>query len=95
VGARGAPRRAQRGPLVDALGAELTRWLEEGAPEKLCVVLDHLYTPAELGWDALKGADRERANASRQLGEWFDSRVFLALLHRTESWAAVSAAHDG
>lgn len=53
-------------------------------PEKLVYLLDHAYTPAELGFAALKGADAAGTAAARQA----QCDLHLALLTVEESGAA-------
>jgi len=76
------------------VAAALQRWREgkarpdDAAPEKLVYPLEHAYTPAELGFAALKGADAAVAGmlaaAARQAG----CDLHLALLTVEESGAA-------
>jgi hypothetical protein len=74
--------------------ALLRQWSESAAapgaemPLKLVHLLEHAYTPAELGFDTLKGADAAAAGmlsaAARQSG----CDLYLALLTREESGSA-------
>jgi hypothetical protein len=67
----------------------------DDAPEKLIYPLDHAYTPAELGFDTLKGADAAVAGvlvaAARQTG----CELHLALVSIEESGTAEYADNGG
>ena len=74
---------------IDATAAESA---ENSSPEKLIIPLEHAYTPAELAFDKLKGADaavaRLLATAAPQAG----CDVHLALL---TIWESGSAEYSG
>jgi predicted 2-oxoglutarate/Fe(II)-dependent dioxygenase YbiX len=74
---------------IDATAADCT---ENASPEKLIIPLEHAYTPAELAFDTLKGADaavsRLLATAAPQAG----CDVHLALL---TIWESGSAEYNG
>ncbi|MEM9454864.1 MAG: 2OG-Fe(II) oxygenase [Myxococcota bacterium] len=55
-------------------------------PEKLVYLLDHEYTPRNLGWSRLKQADSPRALALRDVARQLDLEVFLCLADIHESW---------
>jgi hypothetical protein len=58
------------------------RWAhdaEREPPDRLVYLLDHEYTPRGLVWDRLKGADRARAPALREVARRLECEVFLAL----------------
>lgn len=74
--------------LQEELEERVLSWLDDAPPAKLCVVLGHHYTQAELSWAALKGADAARAELLRDVAEALDLRVFLALLEVEEAWSA-------
>lgn len=87
--------RAQGGlgaPVRDAEVAEvesaLTAWESEGYPPKLCYVLDHHYTPAELGWSALKGQDQGRAFALRDAALRASHTTHLCMVSIEQEWSA-------
>jgi hypothetical protein len=96
-------RRAGRGRLprppsydkeTAALGRLLRRWCEEPArpdedrPLKLVYPLAHAYTPAELSFAALKGADAAAATVLTTAAGGADCDLHLALLRIEESGAA-------
>jgi hypothetical protein len=54
--------------------------------EKLVVLLDHQYTPRNLGWSRLKHHDRVRAAALREVAERLGLDVYLALANIHEGW---------
>jgi len=57
-------------------------------PEKLVYLLDHAYTPAELGFPALKGADAAAAGVLAAAAQQAHCDLHLALLTVEESGAA-------
>ena len=59
-----------------------------GAPEKLIYPLEHAYTPAELGFATLKGADAAVATLLAAAARQSDSDLHLALLTVEESGIA-------
>jgi len=73
--------------VTRALARHLEGW-SEGDPVKLVYVLEHRYTEAELGWDALKGADHARAHALRNAASQADVVAHLALLSVQIEWSA-------
>lgn len=83
---------APTGPATDSgvvgqLATQLQCW-SDGDPVKLVYLLDHRYTPAELGWTALKGADHARAHALRAASERSGTIAHLALLSVHIEWSA-------
>ncbi|MEO8248547.1 MAG: 2OG-Fe(II) oxygenase [Burkholderiales bacterium] len=76
------------------LAALLRRWPDgqrapEGStPDKLVYPLEHAYTPAELSFAALKGADAARAAVLTAAAEQSDCDLHVALLTIEESGAA-------
>ncbi|WP_437957222.1 2OG-Fe(II) oxygenase [Sorangium sp. So ce119] len=56
-------------------------------PDRFIYLLDHEYTQKSLGWSRLKGADRLRVSALRQVAERLDCEVHLALADVHESWS--------
>jgi hypothetical protein len=75
--------------------AKLLRYWAEGprppddeAPEKLVYLLDHAYTPAELGFNTLKGADSGVARVVLTAAERSGCDVHLALVKVEESGSA-------
>lgn len=75
-----------------SIGATMAASAENNSPEKLIIPLEHAYTPAELGFDKLKGADaavaRLLATAAPQAG----CDLHLALL---TIWESGSAEYNG
>jgi predicted 2-oxoglutarate/Fe(II)-dependent dioxygenase YbiX len=77
-----------------ALGRLLRRWcedqarLDEDRPLKLVYPLAHAYTPAELSFATLKGADAAAATVLTTAAGGADCDVHLALLRIEESGAA-------
>ncbi len=59
---------------------------ETSVPEKLVVLLDHQYTPRNLGWSKLKHADNLRAAALRAVASKLDLDLHVALADIHESW---------
>src|SRR5271165_1365927 len=73
------------------LAALLQAWrhdMDEGAPEKLIHLLEHAYTPAELGFAALKGVDAAVAGVLTAAAEQAQCDLHLALLTIEESGIA-------
>ncbi|MDO9714056.1 2OG-Fe(II) oxygenase [Paracraurococcus lichenis] len=74
--------------------ALLRRWCdgkrsaEDNTPEKLVYPLEHAYTPAELGFAALKGADAAVATVLDTAARDAGCELYLALLTVEESGAA-------
>jgi hypothetical protein len=83
------------------VAALLQRWRKEKAqagdstPEKLVYLLDHAYTPAELGFSALKGADAAVAGVLTAAAREARCSLHLALLTIEESGAAEYAGTYG
>ena len=61
---------------------------DDATPEKLVMLLEHAYTPAELGFRALKGADAAIAGALAVAARQAGCDLHLALLTIEESGAA-------
>ncbi len=61
---------------------------DDDVPEKLVYPLDHAYTPAELGFGALKGADAAAAGVLAAAAQQAHFDLHLALLTVEESGAA-------
>lgn len=57
-------------------------------PEKLIYLLEHAYTPAELGFDTLKNADAAVAEVLAAAAEQADCELHLALVSAEESGSA-------
>lgn len=86
-------RRALRAPdyrAVEAKVADLLRgWADaDDEPDKLIVPLEHAYTPAELSFDVLKGADAGVAAVLIKAAEEADCDLHLALASIEESGSA-------
>ena len=69
-----------------ALGSELEE--ANDTPTKIVFPLEHAYTPAELGFDRLKGADAAAAGVLRHAAPLAGCDLHLALLSIEESGAA-------
>lgn len=69
------------------IAALLRRW-QAGVPEKLVYPLEHAYTPAELGFPTLKGADAAVAGVLTAAAPQADCDLHLALLTVEESGIA-------
>lgn len=54
--------------------------------EKLVVLLDHEYTPRNLGWSRLKHGDRVRGASLREVADKLGCDVHLALANMYEGW---------
>jgi hypothetical protein len=67
----------------------------EGAPDKLIYPLEHAYTPAELGFDKLKGADAAVANVLVAAAPQAGCDLHLALVSIEESGTAEYAGGYG
>lgn len=80
------------------IATELKRWVAAktkpagddttALPEKLIYPLEHAYTPAELAFDALKGADAALAPVLVTTARQADCDLYLALLSIEESGSA-------
>ena len=94
-------RRAGRLPKIpdydaeqEAVAALLKRWADaprlpgETEPEKLIYTLEHAYTPADLGFQTLKGADAGIAPVVVAAAERAGCEVHLALITIEESGSA-------
>ncbi len=57
-------------------------------PDRLIYLLDHEYTEKGLSWEHLKGADRLRVAALREVTARLDCEVYLALAEVHETWSA-------
>ena len=77
--------------------AELLRdWgRAEDAPDKVVLPLEHAYTPAELSFAALKGADAGIASVLASAAAQADCDLHLALVSIEESGAAEYTGHYG
>ena len=74
---------------VDRLSELLGRWAsEQSSPDKLIYPLEHAYTPAEIGFAALKGADTAAASTLVTAASRANCDLYLALLAITESGSA-------
>ena len=84
--------RAPEPPIYDkeamTIAAILAHWREEAAPEKIVLPLAHAYSPAELSFAALKGADQAAAKTLRKAASEAGCDLHLALLTIEESGAA-------
>ncbi len=92
-------------PSYDAELAEATaalrRWAadkqlpDDDSPEKLIYPLEHAYTPAELSFDALKGADAAAAGVLVPAARQADCDLHLALVTIEESGGAEYTGYYG
>jgi len=77
-----------------AIVALLKQWeagkrdADDRSPEKLVCLLEHVYTPAELAFETLKGADVSVANVLLAAAEQAQCEVYLALMSVEESGSA-------
>ena len=103
-------RRTARGPLPvapdyrseeDKAAGLLHRWVagmkkpDSGLPEKLIYPLQHAYTPAELSFTALKGADAAAAAVLKGAARHSGCDLHLALISIEESGIAEYNGHYG
>jgi hypothetical protein len=79
---------AQRAGAADLLDAWRAEPPEEGGPDKLVYLLEHAYTPAELDFSALKGADAAIAGVLAAAASRAQCDLHLALLTIEESGSA-------
>ena len=88
------------GPETAALGQLLRRWCDEQAPAgedrpvKLVYPLEHTYTPAELSFAALKGADAAVAAVLATAARGAACDLHAALLRIEESGSAEYSGHS-
>jgi predicted 2-oxoglutarate/Fe(II)-dependent dioxygenase YbiX len=80
-------------PSYDAEVAQAARLIgaafgAEGAPRKLVRLLEHQYSQAELGFDALKGVDAAVVGVLRRAAEAAACDAHLAVMHIEESGPA-------
>jgi hypothetical protein len=84
--------RAEQGRMVDLLRC----WVNaEDEPDKLILPLEHVYTPAELSFDALKGADAGVASVLVKAAAEADCDLHLALVSIEESGSAEYTGYYG
>jgi hypothetical protein len=84
--------RAEQGQVADLLRG----WAAaEGEPDKLIVSLEHAYTPAELSFGALKGADAGVASVLVKAAADADCDLHLALVSIEESGSAEHTGYFG
>ena len=69
--------------------------INDDAPAKLIYPLEHAYTPAELGFDTLKGADAAITGVLAAASAQSDCDLHLALVKIEESGAAEYSDHSG
>jgi predicted 2-oxoglutarate/Fe(II)-dependent dioxygenase YbiX len=74
--------------LLRNWAGELSTDPHEEIPEKLIYLLEHAYTPAELGFDALKNADAAVAEVLVAAAGQADCEIHLALVSMEESGSA-------
>ncbi|MGB8401843.1 2OG-Fe(II) oxygenase [Bradyrhizobium sp.] len=84
--------RAEHGRVVELLRS----WASaEDEPDKLILPLQHAYTPAELSFNALKGADAGLASVLVKAGAEADCDIHLALVSIEESGSAEHTGYYG
>lgn len=83
----GAPEKLAQDAVSGAARA-VQQTAEASAPEKLVYPLEHAYTPAELSFAALKGADAARAGVLSEAARESGCDLHVALLTIEESGAA-------
>ncbi|MFB9266888.1 2OG-Fe(II) oxygenase [Bradyrhizobium erythrophlei] len=84
--------RAEHGRVVELLRS----WASaEGEPDKRILPLEHAYTPAELSFSALKGADAGAASVLVKAAAEADCDLHLALVSIEESGSAEHTGHYG
>ena len=89
-----APKPPNYGSQQARIAALLRKWAagrrspDDEAPEKLIYPLEHAYTQAELGFDALKGADAAAAGVLAAAAQRADCDLHLALISIEESGLA-------
>jgi hypothetical protein len=84
--------RAEHGRVVELL----RNWASaEDEPDKLILPLEHAYTPAELSFSALKGADGDVASVLVKAAAEADCDLHLALLSIEESGSAEHTGYYG
>ncbi len=86
----GPPAKA---PSYDAEDVQVTRLISaafatEGAPRKLVWLMEHQYSRAELGFDALKGVDAAVVGVLRRAADAAACNVHLAVMNIEESGPA-------
>lgn len=88
-GAGATPQPPDYGTERERLGALLADWRNDpAAPDKAVCLLDHAYTPAELGFGSLKGADAGRVDVLAAAAAEAGCVLSLALLTIEESGIA-------
>ena len=94
---RSRPPKAPDYRAVERRAAEILRnWAgAEDEPDKLILPLEHAYTPAELSFGALKGADAGIASVLTKAAAEADCDLHLALVSIEESGAAEHTAYYG
>lgn len=89
VDSRHAPNAPDYRVEQDRVAALLRRWADaEDEPDKLILPLEHAYTPAELSFGALKGADAGIASVLVKAASAADCDLHLVLVSIEESGSA-------
>ncbi len=83
----GAAARAKHGARP-ALQRAMQAFFEDAAPgtDKMVYLLDHEYTPRNLGWNRLKGADGPRVRALCEAADALELDAHLCLASIEEHW---------
>lgn len=81
-------QQAQAASLLRDWATSLTTKSDRELPEKLIYPLEHAYTQAELGFDALKNADAALAEVLAEAARQADCEIYLALVTMEESGSA-------
>ncbi len=92
TGSGRAPQAPNYEPQTAALAQLLKRWAsqapDENTPQQLVYPLDHAYTPAELSFQSLKGADAAGAAVLATASEQAGCELHLALMQIEQSGSA-------
>ncbi len=80
-----APRVAEH---IEKIRPLIREWAKDDSEVKLGIALDHRYTKDGIAWDALKGADRAKAQVLCEAARQEGCRAYLALLTYHESGSA-------
>ncbi|MBE0436624.1 MAG: 2OG-Fe(II) oxygenase [Methylomicrobium sp.] len=81
-------QQAQAASLLRDWAASLAKNSDRELPKKLIYPLEHAYTQAELGFDALKNADAALAEVLAEAAGQADCEIYLALVTMEESGSA-------
>ncbi len=85
-----APRASEN---IEQIGSILKDWAKDDSAGNLVITLDHQYTEKGLSWDALKGADRAKADILADAAQSAGCHAYLGLLTFWES-GSVEGGYD-